>query len=146
MTGMAGHLDHAGSTIRLTVDEGPGADELRSLQGWLGDVDEVRGRVDLAEGPPAPGSLGPAADGLLVALGPGGAVTALATTLVAWIRQRRSEVTLKVTRSDGASFEVSAKRVQLLDGADLRGLVDQLATQLDPDDLRAGPGTDAGPS
>ncbi|WP_407698688.1 effector-associated constant component EACC1 [Streptomyces fagopyri] len=66
-------------------------------------MDEIRGRVGLAESPPIPGSLGPVTDGLLVALGPG-AVTAPATTLVAWIRQRRSEVTLKVTRSDGASF------------------------------------------
>lgn len=146
MTGMSGHLDHPGSTVRLSIDEGPGADELRSLQGWLGDVDEVRGRVDLVEGPPIPGSLGPVADGLLVALGPGGAVTALATALVAWIRQRRSEVTLKVTRSDGASFEVSAKRVRLLEGAELRALVNQLAAQLDPDELRAGPGADAGSS
>ncbi|MFQ3556617.1 hypothetical protein QZN11_07410 [Streptomyces gramineus] len=119
-------------TVLLTIDEAPGADDLRSIHDWLGDTDEIRGRVGLAESPPVPGSLGPVTEGLLVALGPGGAVTALATTLLAWIRQRRSEVTLKVTRSDGASFELTGKRIRLLGDAELRQLVDQLKTQLDP--------------
>ncbi|MFE3263662.1 hypothetical protein [Streptomyces sp. NPDC059215] len=141
---MTDHRDDTDSTILLTIDEAPGADDLRSLHDWLGDTDGIRGRVGLAESPPVPGSLGPVTDGLLVALGPGGAVTALATTLVAWTRQRRSEVTLKVTRSDGVSFELSGKRIRLLGDAELRRLVDQLATQLDP--AEPAPGTDDGPS
>ncbi|MEV5784735.1 MULTISPECIES: effector-associated constant component EACC1 [Streptomyces] len=143
---MTDDTEDASATVLLTAGDDASANELRSLQTWLNDVDEVRGRAELREGPPVPGTLGPVVDGLLVTLGPGGAVTALATALVAWIRHRRSEVTLKVTRGDGASFEVSAKRVQLLSAAELRGFVGELAAQLASDETAARPDADAGPS
>ncbi|WP_063736600.1 effector-associated constant component EACC1 [Kitasatospora aureofaciens] len=106
--------------LTLTAAGGQGADELRSLQAWLADVDELRGRVALVESPPVPGTLGPVLDALVVALGPGGAATALATAVFSWIRQRRGEVTLKISRPDGAAVEISAKRVQGIDGSSLR--------------------------
>ncbi|MFD0392296.1 hypothetical protein ACFQ3Z_03830 [Streptomyces nogalater] len=64
------------------------ADETRSLLTWLTEEGGLRGRVTPQESPPVPGTLGPALDGLLVALGSGGAATGLATSLVAWIRSR----------------------------------------------------------
>ncbi|MFE2839541.1 hypothetical protein ACFXI6_52985 [Streptomyces mirabilis] len=143
---MTDDTEDAGAIVLLTADGDASANELRSFQTWLTDVDEIRGRVELVEGPPVPGTLGLVVDGLLVALGPGGAVTALATALVAWIRHRRSEVTLKVTRSDGASFEVSAKRVQLLGGVELRRFVGELATQLGSDEAGDRPDAGAGSS
>ncbi len=71
--------------------EGPeAADELRSLNSWLADVDELRGAVRRRAHEPRPGTLGPVLDALAVALGPAGAVTAFATTLIAWLRTRRA--------------------------------------------------------
>ncbi|WP_063832353.1 effector-associated constant component EACC1 [Streptomyces novaecaesareae] len=109
--------------VTLTAAGGQEADELRSLRTWLTDVDELRGRVTSVESPPVPGTLGPVLDALAVALGPGGVATALATAVISWIRQRRGEVTLKISRPDGASVEISGKRVQGLDDRTIRALL-----------------------
>ncbi|MET8630553.1 hypothetical protein ABZW30_43805 [Kitasatospora sp. NPDC004669] len=109
--------------VTLAAAGGQGADELRSLRAWLTDVDELRGRVTSVESPPVPGTLGPVLDALAVALGPGGVATALATAVFSWIRQRRGEVTLKISRPDGASVEISGKRVQGLDDRMIRELL-----------------------
>lgn len=113
------------------IVEGPGAlDQLRSLQKWLGDVDELRGRVSAQESPPVPGTLGPVLDALAVGLGPGGAATAFATAIIAWLRSRRGEVRIKVTLPEGRSVELTTKRVAGLDADALRQHVDQVATML----------------
>ncbi|MFJ9866645.1 hypothetical protein [Streptomyces sp. NPDC101165] len=103
--------------------EGADADETRSLLAWLTEADELRGRVTPQEGPPVPGTLGPVLDGLVVALGSGGAVTGLTTALVAWIRSRHSNVTVKATRPDGASLEISTKLVGPMTPQELRTFV-----------------------
>lgn len=105
------------------ADEGAAADETRSLLAWLTEVDELRGRVTPQEGPPVPGTLGPVLDGLVVALGSGGAVTGLTTAMVAWIRSRHSNVTVKATRPDGASLEISTKLVGPMTPQELRTFV-----------------------
>lgn len=65
-----------------------------------------------------------------MAVGQGGAATGLVTALVSWMRGHRSDVTLKVTRSDGASFELSAQRVRLLGDEELRALVEDASRAL----------------
>lgn len=111
---------------------GPDAfDQLRSLQEWLGDVDELRGRVGSRESAPERGTLGPVLDALAVALGPGGAATALATAVIAWLRSRRGEVRVKVTLPDDRSVELTARRIAGLDADALRQQVDQVAAMLD---------------
>ncbi|MFH8770806.1 hypothetical protein [Streptomyces sp. NPDC017958] len=105
------------------ADEGTAADETRSLLAWLAEADELRGRVTPREGPPVPGTLGPVLDGLVVALGSGGAATGLTTALVAWIRSRHSDVTVKATRPDGASLEISTKLVGPMTPQELRTFV-----------------------
>lgn len=131
--------------VRLTAEGGAGTDELRSLLSWLTDEDELRGRAALLESPPVPGTLGPVVDGLLVALGPGGAAAALSTALVSWIRHRRSEVVVKVTRPDGACVELSGRRVKLLGADDLSKLVGDttavLTERLDAGEDAGGRGT-----
>ena len=87
-------------------------DELRSLYRWLVGEPELRGRVRLVERPPQPETLGSIPD-LLTVAGPGGA---LATAVIAWLRNHTSDVVCKVTRKDGTSVEISAKRVR---GSDL---------------------------
>ncbi|MFG1845880.1 effector-associated constant component EACC1 [Micromonospora carbonacea] len=111
----------------VVVAEGPNAaDDLRSLRQWLTDTEELRGRAQSKESPPPVGTLGPVLDALLVALAPGAAVTALATTLVAWLRNRRSDVRIKVTLKDGRSLELDAKRVSNLDSEALRRQMDEI--------------------
>lgn len=83
-------------------------EELRSLFTWLAGDEEFRGRVRLVETAPEPGTLGGWPEAV-VALVQGGAVTVLASPVIAWMRHRTSEVTCIVTRPDGTSAEVTAK-------------------------------------
>jgi hypothetical protein len=111
--------------------EGPdAADQLRSLHEWLADVQELRGTLSLSESPPPPGALGPVLDALSVALGPAGAATAFATTVIAWLRTRPGDVRIKVTLADGRSVELTAKNVSKLDAAALEQQVMHVATML----------------
>ncbi|MFD8361888.1 hypothetical protein ACH4GZ_28380 [Streptomyces hygroscopicus] len=107
------------------------ADELRSLHQWLIAEEELRGRVRLVESPPPTGTLGSIPQMLAVALAPGGVAAALASVAIAWMRHRTGEVVCKMTRSDGASVEVSAQRVRGTDVAEVRELVAELAKTLD---------------
>ncbi|WP_267885331.1 effector-associated constant component EACC1 [Streptomyces sp. NRRL F-5126] len=110
------------------------ADQLRSLHAWLADVDELRGRVGRKEGPPEKGTLGPLLEALTVAVGPGAAASALATTVIAWLRTRRGEIHVKMTLPDGRSLELSARNVAALDAADLRRQVADVASLLGAQD------------
>ncbi|WP_410657581.1 effector-associated constant component EACC1 [Amycolatopsis sp. lyj-112] len=114
----------------VTAEAQDVADELRSLHGWLTDVQELKGAVGLRESPPPSGALGPLLDALVVALGPAGAATAFATTVIAWLRLRRGDVHIKVTLDDGRSAELSATKVSELDTAALERQVKQLAEML----------------
>lgn len=78
-----------------------------------------------------PGTLGSALETLAVALGPGGVATVTASVLIAWLRRRTSDVTLKVSRPDGASYEFSATNVTALDPAGVRELEERLSRALD---------------
>ncbi|WP_460808524.1 effector-associated constant component EACC1 [Micromonospora zhanjiangensis] len=81
--------------------------------------------------PPPSGTLGPLLDALVVALGPAGAATALATTVISWLRTRRGDVHLKVTLQDGRSAELSSTKVSELNAAAVGQVVKQLAEMLD---------------
>ncbi|MBK3571458.1 MULTISPECIES: hypothetical protein [unclassified Streptomyces] len=120
--------------MTLNTNGPEAADELRSLHAWLSDVDELRGRVGCKESPPGKGTLGPLLEALTVALGPGAAATALATTVIAWLRTRRSEIRIKVTLPDRRSLEVSSKNVADLDAAALRQQVADVAALLGAQD------------
>jgi hypothetical protein len=114
------------------VIAGDGAgDELRSLRAWLVEEDELRGRVRLRQRPPEPDELGAVDDVLIVALGPGGVATVLASVLITWIRHRTGDVTVKLTRPDGTSVDVTAKHVRGLAAADVQTLTTELSRSLD---------------
>ncbi|MFE2289677.1 hypothetical protein [Streptomyces sp. NPDC059452] len=117
--------------VEVRADGLDGADELRSLNEWLGDVQEFRGRIRLAERPPEPGTLGPVLDTLVVALGPAGAATAFTTATIAWLRTRRGEVRIKVTLADRRSLELTAKNVSDLNSAALQQQVDHIVAMLE---------------
>lgn len=117
--------------VRITVagEEGDqGA--LRSLREWLVREPKLRGGVRLVQHPPAPDRLGSIPDALLVTLGPGGVATAVASVLIAWIRRRGGDVSVKVTQPDGTSVEVSATDVRGLDAAGVRAWVSEVSRAL----------------
>lgn len=121
--------------IDVRVANGAGgvaaADDTRALQAWLAEEGGLRGRVVPQETPPLPGTLGPVLDGLVVALGSGGAVTGLTTALVAWVRSRHAAVTVKATRPDGASVEISTTLVEPMTPGELRTFVADTSRILD---------------
>lgn len=96
----------------VAVASSRAAEDLRQLQAWLLQEPELRGRVRLAERPPEPGHLGGAPELVSVLLGPGAATSALASALITWLRHRTSDVDCTITKSDGSTFHLSAKRVQ----------------------------------
>jgi Effector Associated Constant Component 1 len=107
------------------------AGELRSLYAWLADDEELRGLVRLDTAAPAAGTLGSAAELLAVALGPGGVSAAVATGLVAWLRQRTSDVAITARGRDGREVRLAARRVRALDSGQLRELSVRVAAELD---------------
>jgi Effector Associated Constant Component 1 len=114
----------------ITVAGPDAAEHLRSLQRWLADEDELRGRTRLVNAVPQPGTLGPVTDSLAIALGPGGVGTALAAGLIAWLRQRTSDVVIRARGRSGETVELSARRVRGLDSAQLHDLVQHVADGL----------------
>ncbi|MFJ4851101.1 MULTISPECIES: hypothetical protein [unclassified Streptomyces] len=98
---------------RLIVDcsdAGAGAAQLGELAEWLRFERELRGRVRLERAEIPSDRMGGLPEALVVALSSGGAVAVLAQAAVEWVRHRTSDVTLKVVRASGDSFEVSVQR------------------------------------
>jgi hypothetical protein len=90
--------------VRICV-EGDHADELRALYAWLGEEQELRGQVRLAQAAPGSTQLGAVTDAIVVALGAGGAGTVLVSSLVNWVKTRRPALRLTV--------EASGRKVEL---------------------------------
>ncbi|MFJ4667464.1 effector-associated constant component EACC1 [Kitasatospora purpeofusca] len=95
------------------------AAEAESLTDWLRGEPGLT-RVTLTGRAPAPGEMGSVLDAVTVALGAGGALSVLASSLRVWFAQpRRSDVRLKIRRADGGTLELDAERVRAGDLEDL---------------------------
>ncbi len=134
--------------VRIVTGGGDRLTELESLEEWLADTPELRGRVTPVESPPPPGALGPVLDALLVALAPGSVATALATALVSWIRHRTGAVRVEVELPDGTRVRLEADRVRVLTEQQLRAELDRLLAALPAGGATAPPavGTVEGPA
>ncbi|MFF3498437.1 hypothetical protein [Streptomyces sp. NPDC003247] len=101
----------------LLAVEGPeGPDSLADLRDWLSDDARLRGQVRVAPSRPGPGELGAWSDTLVVAVGAGGALTALARAVAVYVRQpRRSTVRVKVVAPDGTRTELTVQHAKDLD-------------------------------
>ncbi len=131
--------------VRIAVAGGDELTELESLQEWLADSAELRGRVTACELPPPRGALGPVLDAILVALAPGSVATAVATALVSWLRHRAGAVRVEIELPDGRRLTLAADRVRELSDAQLRGQLADLLTTLEPAP-DSGPAPDGGPA
>lgn len=109
------------------------ADQLRSLHEWLRDVDELRGRVSQQETPPPSDALGPVLDAVALAVTPGTA-TAVAAAVIAWLRSRQGDVSIKITLPEEKSIELSAQRVTGLNAEALQKQVSEVAALLSETD------------
>jgi hypothetical protein len=116
--------------VSVFCDDNDGADELRTLAGWLSDEDEFRGRVRLARRVLQSGQMGGVLDALTVAVGSGGAAGTLVQSLFLWLKQRRSTPTvrLKLRSDDGREAELDLQGVQ-----DATTIVDQVIAFFDQD-------------
>jgi hypothetical protein len=115
--------------INLSVQGGEPTEQLAELADWLAQDDELRGVVKPAPADPAAGELGASSDVLVAAVGGGGVVSVLATSLKAFLAQpRRSDVTIVVTAPDGRRVEIDAKRVRL---QDVEALVRQVCGEVE---------------
>lgn len=108
---------------------------VRSMYSWLAADEEIAGRVRVAEQPPAPGELGALAEFLQLS-GPSAPVAVWA--VAAWLRNQRSDITVKMRRPGKASVEISAKRLHGLSNTDFRNLIDSMASTLAGPDAQTG--------
>jgi Effector Associated Constant Component 1 len=110
------------------------------LADWL--EDELRGRVRRVPEPVPSGVLGAGLAQPALSLASGGTATALARAIIAWLRRSTGPVTVRVSRRDGSTIELSASRVRVMGAKELREQVDQLAVMARPgDDVPAEPGS-----
>jgi hypothetical protein len=124
--------------IAVSVAGAGPADQLRDLDAWLMKETELAGHIRLHERDAAVGELGPVTDLVQAALEPGGAVSAFAAAVVAWLKFRTADVKITVTRADGAPHtELAARRVKGLDAAGTQVLARELARSLTPDGSHA---------
>jgi len=116
--------------ITIMVGATDAAAELRSLNQEFTEVDELRGQVRAVPARPQPGELGVLDSTLVVAVGQGGAVTALVSVLVAWLRRRVGTVSVKLTKQDDTVLEVTAEHVRQLTGDELMAFIKELNASL----------------
>jgi hypothetical protein len=94
--------------------------ELAALVGWLRAERELEGAVQIVRRDVAETELGSGLDVVSVAVGSGGIGVALAQSLSAWLRARRSDVKVTVT-ANGRTVEIDARRV-----SDPMGLINRV--------------------
>ncbi|GIM93756.1 effector-associated constant component EACC1 [Paractinoplanes toevensis] len=132
--------------VQIVVAGAADPDELVALDEWLAGDPELRGRVTARHAPPLPGTLGPVLEALLVAIGPGSTAAALGAALVTWVRGRRGQVSVIVTRPDGTTITLDAKRVRDLNTPALSAELNRIVALLGEAERRTGPDTEEGPS
>jgi hypothetical protein len=85
---------------------------LESLDDWLRVEPSLAGRLRSSRPAPRDGELGAVADALVVAVGAGGTLSVLATSLHAWLSQpRRSDIRIRVQGDNGNVVEIIADLV-----------------------------------
>ncbi|WP_248965451.1 effector-associated constant component EACC1 [Sphaerisporangium perillae] len=100
--------------VQIAVD-GTVADA-ESLWDWLRHEPELRGRVKVSSGPATEEAMGAPIELVVVlASSASGVATVLARALSRWLiereRQRRADITIKVTGRDGRQVQISGRRV-----------------------------------
>jgi hypothetical protein len=93
---------------QISISGGDAVEEITELREWLCGERGLAGTVRVVLRAPDPEEMGPMFDVLAVAVGSGGAATALARALVVWLQTRRPNVSVTVT-NNGRSVSVQAR-------------------------------------
>ncbi|MEU7863054.1 hypothetical protein [Nonomuraea sp. NPDC049141] len=96
---------------KIWISASEPVDECASLINWLQGQRELQGRVYPARRQPREGELGSMVEFLTVAVGSGGTGIALSRSLIAWLSNRHSDVSITVTTSAG-TVQLDALRVK----------------------------------
>lgn len=96
--------------VLIGVRGGDSVMELASLAEWLRAERDLAGQIRPVARPPGPTDMGEVVDAVSVALGSGGVGVALAQSLTAWLRTRRSDVKLTIT-VEGKTIDIDARQV-----------------------------------
>jgi membrane-associated two-gene conflict system component 1 (EACC1) len=80
-----------------------------ALYEWLRRENYLRGKVRLGRGPAHPEHMGDLANIITVAIGSGGLITVLVSSVTTWLSQRRNEVEIEFTSPDGKSIKVNSR-------------------------------------
>lgn len=111
--------------VTALVDDRMSVDETMDLKVWLDEDPELQGHVHATHTAPPPGALGPLLETLEIIGDP--AAAALAAALVAWLRTRVGNVTVKLEKNkDGGSATVEAVKVRGLDAQGVKEVADRL--------------------
>jgi len=97
--------------LHLSVQGHDPVSDLEDLSQWLGQEPELRGLVKDGTSEPGHGELGAATEVLVAAVGSGGLLTALITSLLSYRSHRRgADVAIKLTGPNG-DILIDAKQV-----------------------------------
>lgn len=97
--------------VRVQIQASNELEALESLADWLRGEPELAGRVRFAVPEPQEGEMGALTDALVVAVGSGGAITVLATSLKTWLAHpRRSDIRVVLRSGKNQTVEIDAKR------------------------------------
>lgn len=98
--------------VRISCAGGDRAAGLESLGDWLRGEPSLAGRLRFSGPAPGEGELGAIADALVVAVGSGGMLSVLASSLKAWLtRPRGSDVRVRIQVDAGRMIEINASRI-----------------------------------
>lgn len=111
----------------IRVDSVAGIEDLGSLLAWLRRDQALIGEVLTRRETPDAGQMGGLTT-VVVALGGGTSVSALARSLRTWMVQRRSDLTVEVSRPDGHTVRIDAKRINDVENLINRALNEPEAT------------------
>ena len=98
--------------VYLSIDSAAPTPDLEDLSEWLFQEPELRGLIRDVAGTAGPGELGAPVEVLVAAVGSGGTLSVLITSLQSWLSSvRRTDLTVKLTGPNG-SISLTAKRVK----------------------------------
>jgi hypothetical protein len=115
-----------GMDAQIRIIGGTG-EELSALSNWLSAEAILRGRVRMLINPISDTELGSIPELLNVALGAGGAGTVLASSLITWLKTRRTKATITV-ETQGHSVTLDIETVN-----DVEPLLKQILHTIDND-------------
>ncbi|GAA1001951.1 hypothetical protein GCM10009555_107420 [Acrocarpospora macrocephala] len=114
--------------LTVTVEVGD-RNELRDLYGRIKADRGLRSTARLVEGEPAPEELSTVTQALQIILGAGATVTGITGVVIAWLRHRSSEFTIRLHRG-GTELELTAKGLSTMDSAQIAQLTEKVAAAL----------------